>query len=316
LTEEKLDDILGTKKFIIIIKGVGKMYDLDRAPIGIYEKALPSSFSWEEKLMAAKEAGFDYLEISIDETDEKLARLDWSTQEREDLKKLISSTGVMIPSMCLSGHRRFPFGSKNVDTRKKAFDIMKKAIKLSVDLGIRTIQLAAYDVYYEEEDETTKALFIEGMEKSIAMASKAGVMLALEIMDTKFISTILRAMPYVTRFNSPWFKIYPDLGNLSAWSSDVESELELGITHTVAIHVKETKPGVFKEVPFGEGIVKFSSIFKKLKQLNYQGPFLIEMWADNNKVISKEEATRDIYNARLFVQRKMIEGGMDNAKRA
>lgn len=292
------------------------MYDLDRVPIGIYEKALPSSFSFEEKLLSAKEAGFDYLEISIDETDEKLARLDWSKKQREELKSLISTTGVMIPSMCLSGHRKFPFGSKNKDTRIKAFDIMKKAIEFSVDLGIRTIQLAAYDVYYEEEDEITKALFIEGMEKSIAMASKAGVMLALEIMDTKFISTILRAMPYVNRFNSPWFKIYPDLGNLSAWGSDVESELELGLPHTVAIHVKETKPGVFKEVPFGEGIVKFAELFKKLKELNYQGPFLIEMWADNSKVITKETATRDIYDARMFIQEKMIEGGMDNARRA
>lgn len=292
------------------------MYDLDRAPIGIYEKALPSSLSWEEKLLSAKEAGFDYLEISIDETDEKLARLNWSKEEREGLKKLIISTGVMIPSMCLSGHRRFPFGSKNEDTRNKAFDVMKKAIEFSVDLGIRTIQLAAYDVYYEEEDETTKALFIEGMKKSVAMASKAGVMLALEIMDTKFISTILRAMPYINIINSPWFKIYPDLGNLSAWGSDVESELELGLPHTVAIHVKETKIGVFKEVPFGEGIVKFASLFKKLKELNYQGPFLIEMWADNSKAISKEEATLNIYNARIFIQRKMIEGGMDNARRA
>jgi L-ribulose-5-phosphate 3-epimerase len=286
------------------------MYNLDRVPIGIYEKALPSSFTFEEKLLSAKDAGFDYLEISIDETDEKLARLDWSKQQREELKRLISSTGVLIPSMCLSGHRRFPFGSKDEDTRKKALDIMRKAIELSVDLGIRTIQLAAYDVYYEEADETTKAMFIEGMEKSIAMASKAGVMLALEIMDTKFISTILRAMPYVTKFNSPWFKIYPDLGNLSAWASDVEAELELGIAHTVAIHVKETKPGVFKEVPFGEGIVKFASLFKKLKELNYKGPFLIEMWADNSKVITKEDATCDIYNARMFIEGKMIEGGL------
>lgn len=292
------------------------MYDLDRVPIGIYEKALPASFSWEDKLTAAKEAGFDYLEMSIDESDEKLARLDWSKEEREELKELIGTIGIMIPSMCLSGHRRFPFGSKNEGTRRKAFEIMKKAIELSVDLGIRTIQLAAYDVYYEEADEITKALFIEGMGKSIAMASKAGVMLALEIMDTKFISTILRAMPYVTRFNSPWFKIYPDLGNLSAWGSDVESELELGLPHTVAIHVKETKLGVFKEVPFGEGIVKFTSLFKKLKELNYQGPYLIEMWADNCKVITKEDAINDIYKARMFVLEKMIEGGMDNAQRA
>lgn len=28
-------------------------------------------------MQAAKQAGFDYIEISIDESDERLARLDW-----------------------------------------------------------------------------------------------------------------------------------------------------------------------------------------------------------------------------------------------
>lgn len=45
------------------------MYSIHKNPIGIYEKALPNSFTWEEKFKAAKKAGFDYMEISIDESD-------------------------------------------------------------------------------------------------------------------------------------------------------------------------------------------------------------------------------------------------------
>jgi L-ribulose-5-phosphate 3-epimerase UlaE len=37
--------------------------------IGLYEKALPKQLNWEERLSAAKDAGFDFMEISIDETD-------------------------------------------------------------------------------------------------------------------------------------------------------------------------------------------------------------------------------------------------------
>ena len=44
--------------------------------LGLYEKSMPNTLSWEEKLKVVKEAGFDYLEMSIDETEEKLARLD------------------------------------------------------------------------------------------------------------------------------------------------------------------------------------------------------------------------------------------------
>ena len=52
------------------------MYDIKKRPLGIYEKALPNDFTWLEKMQAAKQAGFDYIEISIDESDERLARLD------------------------------------------------------------------------------------------------------------------------------------------------------------------------------------------------------------------------------------------------
>lgn len=45
--------------------------------IGLYEKALPNSLTLNEKLVLAKDIGFDFFEISIDESDEKLARLDW-----------------------------------------------------------------------------------------------------------------------------------------------------------------------------------------------------------------------------------------------
>ena len=286
------------------------MYDINKNPLGIYEKAIPNDFSWKEKMQAAKAAGFDYIEISIDESDERLARLDWSDQEIEEIRSYMEETGIVIPTMCLSGHRRFPFGSKDEATREKAFEIMEKGIILAQKLGVRCIQLATYDVYYEESDEETKRRFLDGMKKSVEMASRAGVILAMEIMDTPFVGTILRAMHYIKEIPSPYFKIYPDMGNLTQFSNDVESEFELGIAQTAAIHVKETKPGVFKNVPFGEGTVRFTDIFKKLKELNYTGMFLIEMWADNSRKQTMEEAVKTIKDARLFVEDKMKKAGM------
>ncbi len=39
--------------------------------IGLYEKAMRNTLTWKEKLQCAKECGYDYLEISIDATEEK-----------------------------------------------------------------------------------------------------------------------------------------------------------------------------------------------------------------------------------------------------
>jgi L-ribulose-5-phosphate 3-epimerase UlaE len=51
-------------------------------PLGIYEKALPKDLSWPERLVLAKSCGFDFVEMSVDETDERLSRLEWSTTQR------------------------------------------------------------------------------------------------------------------------------------------------------------------------------------------------------------------------------------------
>ncbi len=44
-------------------------------------------------------------------------------------------------------------------------EIMEKALQLAEDLGVRIIQLAGYDVYYEEGNEQTKKLFSENLKK-------------------------------------------------------------------------------------------------------------------------------------------------------
>ncbi|MFD1806671.1 L-ribulose-5-phosphate 3-epimerase [Pasteurella oralis] len=278
--------------------------------IGIYEKALPKNLSWQDRLSTAKACGFDFVEISIDETDERLARLDWTKAERIELVTAIISTGITIPSMCLSGHRRFPFGSRDEATRQKAYDVMEKAIQLAVDLGIRTIQLAGYDVYYEQQDEGTIQRFQQGLEWAVALAASRQVTLAVEIMDTQFISSISRWKKWDDIIRSPWFTVYPDLGNLSAWNDNVSEELKLGIDKISAIHLKDTYKvtatyqGQFRDVPFGEGCVDFVQCFRTLAKLNYRGAFLIEMWTEK-----AEEPIMEIIQARRWIEQKMKEGG-------
>lgn len=280
------------------------MFKLTDNPLGIYEKAIPNRFDWATKIKIAKAAGYEFIEMSIDESDQRLYRLEWSKEKREYIKKLLSDNDFYINSICLSGHRKYPFGSKDPATRAKAYEIMNKAIELAKDLGVRNIQLAGYDVYYEEADEETKGLFIEGLKTATKKAASANVMLSIEIMDTEFIGTISRCMEYINLVNSPWLQIYPDFGNLSQWTDQPDAELESGINHIIGIHLKDTKPGVFKCVPFGEGTVDFVKLFKKIDELEFQGPFLVEMWADNTVDTTFDESVTYIKEAKEWLTDK------------
>ncbi len=273
--------------------------------IGIYEKAIPNQFDWEDKILIAKRAGYQFIEISIDESDERLSRLDWPQEKRLELRNLLEQYDIKMISMCLSGHRRFPFGSSDPKIVRKAKKIMSKAIDFAVDLGINNIQLAGYDVYYEESNQDTVLRFVEGLRYSAKLAEKNNIMLSIEIMDTPFIGTITKGLHFVNQIQSPNLKLYPDLGNLTQWTDNPNKELELGIDQIVAIHLKDTRPNEFKCVPFGEGTVQFESLFNTLKQLQYQQPFLIEMWADNTKTYSKEESIQEIKKAKSWLQNRM-----------
>ena len=280
-------------------------------PLGIYEKALPKGLSWMTRLSLAQGLGFDFVEMSVDETDERLARLDWSKAERASLRTAVAETGVTVPSMCFSAHRRFPFGSRDPAIRAKAREIMRKAIDLSVSIGLRTIQLAGYDVYYEPSDQGTRQRFVEGLRRAVDEAARSQVMLAVEIMDTPLINSITAWLEYARIIESPFFCVYPDLGNLSAWGNDVPAELRKGIAKIVAIHLKDTLgvtndfPGQFRDVPFGSGCVDFAACFKTLADLSYRGPFLIEMWTEKSA-----EPIVEVAHARRWLLEQMRRGGM------
>ncbi|WP_431224631.1 L-ribulose-5-phosphate 3-epimerase [Serratia sp. L9] len=274
-------------------------------PLGIYEKALPGGEDWLARLQLARELGFDFVEMSVDESDSRLARLDWSREQRLALVNAVAKSGVRVPSLCLSAHRRFPLGSEDDLVRKQGLEIMQKAIRLAQDTGIRVIQLAGYDVYYQQANDNTRERFRDGLQQAIEMASRAQVTLAMEIMDYPLMNSISKALGYAHYLNNPWFQLYPDIGNLSAWDNDVPMELMAGRGHIVAVHVKDTRPGVFKNVPFGEGVVDFERCFTALQQSGYRGPYLIEMWSEK-----AADPLQEVRAARAWVVERMRHAGL------
>ncbi|MCD3466602.1 L-ribulose-5-phosphate 3-epimerase [Streptococcus equi subsp. zooepidemicus] len=283
-------------------------------PIGIYEKATPKHFTWLERLQFAKALGFDFVEMSVDESDARLARLDWSKQERLDIVKAIYETGVRIPSICFSGHRRYPLGSSNPETEATSLELMKKCIVLAQDLGVRTIQLAGYDVYYEEKSPETRARFIKNLRQACTWAEEAQVILAIEIMDDPFINSIEKYLAVEKEIDSPYLFVYPDTGNVSAWHNDLWSEFYNGHRSIAALHLKdtyavtETSKGQFRDVPFGQGCVDWEELFDVLKKTHYHGPFLIEMWSENCETV--EETRAAIKEAQDFLYPLIEKAGL------
>lgn len=271
---------------------------------GLYEKALPAYLTWEEKLSFAKYAGYDFMEMSVDESDERLDRLYRLQQTQESIRNAVTKTGVPVLTMCLSGNRRYPIGSRESDVRGKGVEMIRLAIQLAVGVGIRVVQLAGYDEYYNESDEVTRALFVQSLRDCVDTAERYGVMLAIETMDTELMGSIANIMPYIREIGSPWLSIYPDIGNLSSRKVDIEADFRSGCGHIAAIHLKDTRENEFRRVEFGEGIVDFTQFFMLLGSIGYKGPFVVEMWSDDDL-----NSIPNVKRAREFLLSKQEEAG-------
>ncbi len=253
--------------------------------LGIYEKALPMDMSWDERMRAAKEAGYDFIEISIDETDERMDRVESETKTAEIVSAMHRQT-MPILTMCLSGNRRFPIGSENNETRTRGITLIKNAVDFSLKIGVRIVQLAGYDEYYNTPNGKTRLLFAKALEEVVCYAASRGVCLAFETMETSMMDSIRKIMRFVSNIKSPYLQVYPDVGNLTSMGVNVQRDFMTGSGHITAIHLKDTIPGKIRDIPYGAGNVDFVAFFRYLCKINFKGLLVAEMWATDDRQAS------------------------------
>lgn len=249
--------------------------------IGLYEKAIRNSLSWKEKLQCTKECGYDYLEMSIDATEEKINRIYLKKEERKQIVDAMFETEVPIHSMSVSALTKYALGDPSLEIREKAMTIGEKSLELAAGLGVRTVMIPGYDIYYGESTIDTKKYFLENVTRLTEIAQREGVLMGFETMENDFMNTTAKAAKYVYMVHSAYLKIYPDSGNITnaavADRHDVCEDLTLGNGMLIALHLKESLPGIFREVPFLTGHVEFERIIDTAWKLGVRR-FVTELW--------------------------------------
>ena len=156
----------------------------------------------------------------------------------------------------------------------------------------------AYDVFYEPSDEETRANFMEGLELGTWLGGQAGMMLGLENLDTPFVENASQGLAVIEEINSPWLRLYLDMGNLAAAGYNPADELRLTKDNLLGIHVKDAMPKVIRGIPFGEGIVPFRETFRALADIGFWGMLGVEMWGNMHP---DQEPVEGAAAARRFV---------------
>ena len=110
--------------------------------------------------------------------------------------------------------------------------------------------------------------------------------------------TVEKSMKYVDLVGSPYLGVYPDIGNLKnaavLYGHDVVEDMKLGAGHTFAVHLKETLPGIYRDMDFGTGgHTEYERCIAESLRMGVR-TFTAEFWhqkgADYKKVVADANA--------------------------
>ena len=277
------------------------MLKLRDLPFGLYEKSISPALGWEDKFRLIKDAGYDYFEISIDATPKKLSRLE-NREEQLRIRRASEALDTPLYTLAFTANRFFPLGSEDAGIRGEGIRLLKRALDFASFVGAKTVNIASYDEYEKPRNLNTEGHFMESIKRCVDHAAIRGVIISLETMDSDFMDTTKKALRYVRAIDSAFLQIGADPGNISAMGHNPVTDIPAGGKHIVEVEFKDTRPGVVRDVFFGEGAVDFDACFKMLHEIEYQGFLAAEMWYHEGA-----DTQPDIYKARAFLKAKMAD---------
>lgn len=237
--------------------------------LGVYEKALPNSLSLDENLYIAKNYGFDFIEVCLDENEARMQRIYWNDKRIERLLKISDHLEMSFETVSLSYIRKMPLGILDDSINTKALEIIDQALQFTRKIGARILLINGYDVYNEPSSQETLQRFVTNLKQVATLGKKHGIIIGLENAEMEMADSITKVKRFIDKINSPFLKIYADIGNsTNAYDGKINNILEdikTGNNDIVAVHLKDNRPNEFRHVLFGEGRVDFDACLEVLK---------------------------------------------------
>lgn len=247
-----------------------------------FKKALILTGLDQKSIARVKENGFDGVEMRLHgETPAEAARV----------RALADKNGIVIHSVMANGWYAFDDDSRYEAELEKA----KGEIVLAAAYGVDTILVVSgarrredrrYARLTDEEQAKVDAATRKAFAELIPLAERNKVVLALEFVWNNCWADPDVYAAFVRSFNSPWVKIYLDLGNGLKFAP-VEKWIQAAGKDIRRVHIKDfalnrAVPRGGEFVAIGTGDVDFKTASAALRSVGYDGWVTVEedRWSD------------------------------------
>jgi myo-inositol catabolism protein IolH len=245
------------------------------------------NLSLKEMVDKTAELGYEYIELSPREDFcpfYKYPKVDKA--QIKNLKRWLKDAGVQISSLLPLYHWAGP----DEERRQAAVRNWKRAIEIAVELDVDLMNSEFSGSKYEAE--VCEEKFIKSMDELIPVFEKEGVKLNLQAHPYDFIETNKEAVDMIRALDRPWIKLVystahtfyyddgvGDIASMFDYAGDLLQHVLFADTfnHKAADGLRYivNPPGaevtVHQHLNIGEGEVDFDTIFRKLREMEFDG---------------------------------------------
>ncbi len=228
---------------------------------------------WQAEFFIARDLGFDRIEFILDYNDYEQNPL-MSPDGIDEIKAIIVESGVEVKSVCADYFMEAPFHSEH---QQKSEEILLELIKNSKQLGVIDIVIPCVD-HSSLKTAQDFDMFVESINNVLPSAEEAGIFLDFETdLEPKTFLFLLE------RFDSKNVKVNYDSGNSAALGYDVREEFDTYGSYISNLHIKDRVLGG-GSVMLGNGNARFDELFKKLKEIDFNGVITMQASRDEDYI--------------------------------
>lgn len=238
----------------------------------------------KEAMDIAKAAGFDGIEIALNETGE--LSLESSDNEFKNIKDYSEKIGLPIHSLACGLYWNYSLTSNDEATRDKALSIANSQLLIAKKLGAEAVlivpgavgidfmqnsEVVDYDIAYERSLEAFLML------KSKAQELK--IHIGIENVWNKFLLSPLEMCDFIDKINSPFIGAYLDVGNV-IYSGYPEQWIKILGSRIKRVHFKDYRRavgGLDGFVDLLSGDVNWAEVMLSFERIGYNGWATAEM---------------------------------------
>lgn len=221
---------------------------------------------WKEEFPIAKECGLDLIEWIFE------AR-DWQKNaimaDPDEIIKYSQQSNIKVITLIADFFMDCPLlraSSADVESRMAVFeDLLTKASRI----GVKFLNVPFVD-NSEITSDSERDQVAHLMSRLLPQAEKLGMEIALETsLNPEKFRELLETI------NHPLIKVNYDIGNSAGLGYDPAEEMDAYGSFIATVHIKDRVLGA-NTVPLGQGSADFDTVFSRLADLNYEGPFTLQ----------------------------------------